>query len=304
MSDYNTVSRRTMNENRGFTLIELLVVIAIIAILAAILFPVFAKAREKARQISCLSNMKQLGLGFTQYSQDNDEKNPNGINIYAPGGNGWAGEVYPYVKSVQVFKCPDDSTGNLVFVSYAYNSNNTIPTGDVLKGVDSYSIAQYNAPAKTVLLAEVKGNSYGAGDTSWSPAGGGGETIYDNGSNGASPAGFGVRAWGSDTTNLGGAGGYTSPVNLKWQTGYMRNSVNADHAAYDQPTGRHTDGSNFLLADCHAKFLRGTAVSAGISNPTAADCNTALAQSANGEGTMAAGTECSDGSLAATFSLQ
>ena len=79
-------SRRT-----GFTLIELLVVIAIIAILAAILFPVFAKVREKARQTACLSNMKQLGLAFVQYSQDYDEMNPDGVSWYYPGGNGWAG---------------------------------------------------------------------------------------------------------------------------------------------------------------------------------------------------------------------
>ena len=92
----------------AFTLIELLVVIAIIAILAAILFPVFAKAREKARQTTCLSNNKQLGLGFLQYYQDWDEKFPaSGVNLL---GQGWAGLIYPYVKSTGVYKCPDDST--------------------------------------------------------------------------------------------------------------------------------------------------------------------------------------------------
>ena len=74
---------------QGFTLIELLVVIAIIAILAAILFPVFAKAREKARQISCTSNMKQLGLAFMQYQQDNDEVLPNDGSGQC-GAWGWA----------------------------------------------------------------------------------------------------------------------------------------------------------------------------------------------------------------------
>jgi prepilin-type N-terminal cleavage/methylation domain-containing protein len=108
---------------RAFTLIELLVVIAIIAILAAILFPVFAAAREKARQIACLSNLKQLGLAVVQYTQDNDEHFPCGDNwigeqttgtgpdyggVDAPYG--WKYQVYPYVKSDGVFICPDDSS--------------------------------------------------------------------------------------------------------------------------------------------------------------------------------------------------
>src|ERR1700758_2071511 len=97
-------------KTKGFTLIELLVVIAIIAILAAILFPVFAKVREKARQTSCLSNEKQLGLGITQYNQDYDELVPAGyFPTNQPPGQGWAGELYSYVKSKKVFLCPDES---------------------------------------------------------------------------------------------------------------------------------------------------------------------------------------------------
>jgi prepilin-type N-terminal cleavage/methylation domain-containing protein/prepilin-type processing-associated H-X9-DG protein len=106
---------------RGFTLIELLVVIAIIAILAAILFPVFARAREKARQTSCLSNLKQIGLAHLMYAQDYDERflqgrypgtcvfghahlaaAPDAINDY----RGWANHLQPYIKNIQVFRCP------------------------------------------------------------------------------------------------------------------------------------------------------------------------------------------------------
>jgi prepilin-type N-terminal cleavage/methylation domain-containing protein/prepilin-type processing-associated H-X9-DG protein len=91
---------------RGFTLIELLVVIAIIAILAAILFPVFAQAREKARAISCLSNVKQSGLALYMYVQDYDETTPK-----LGSGTEWWSQLYPYVKNTGVFLCPDRTDG-------------------------------------------------------------------------------------------------------------------------------------------------------------------------------------------------
>ena len=94
--------------NRAFTLIELLVVIAIIAILAAILFPVFAQAREKARAASCLSNMKQIMTGVKMYTQDYDEVSLWSWYLPRPGGgfNTWMEMVYPYVKNRDLFICP------------------------------------------------------------------------------------------------------------------------------------------------------------------------------------------------------
>src|SRR6056297_3918167 len=105
-----------MRTSRGFTLIELLVVIAIIAILAAILFPVFAQARAKARQASCMSNLKQLGLGFEMYAQDYDEMLPvwgygnidNAENGPDEGFYSWDTVLEPYIKNVQILKCPSN----------------------------------------------------------------------------------------------------------------------------------------------------------------------------------------------------
>ena len=99
------------NKRNAFTLIELLVVIAIIAILAAILFPVFARARENARRTSCLSNLKQIGLGIIQYGQDYDGYMPPsqlGSGIYTES---WPTLMFPYIKSEQVFVCPSGSEG-------------------------------------------------------------------------------------------------------------------------------------------------------------------------------------------------
>ncbi|BDI28354.1 hypothetical protein CCAX7_004050 [Capsulimonas corticalis] len=165
-----------VQSKRGFTLIELLVVIAIIAILAAILFPVFAKAREKARQISCASNLKQLGLGMMQYIQDNDERFPTGwmgqsTDINAGKIQYWPYAIYPYVKSAGVYKCPDDSQNHAC--SYLINSNG-INSSDGTPG----SIAQIDMPAQLILLAEGSVGTGGDWDATNATTGHGLNTDY------------------------------------------------------------------------------------------------------------------------------
>ena len=124
MNSFVAPQRKT----RGFTLIELLVVIAIIAILAAILFPAFAKARESARRASCSSNLKQIGLALMQYSQEYDERLPGGAEN---GGNyAWSYVIQPYVKSTDLFRCPSNTNSG----QFMQETNNTIPLSYVGNG--------------------------------------------------------------------------------------------------------------------------------------------------------------------------
>jgi prepilin-type N-terminal cleavage/methylation domain-containing protein/prepilin-type processing-associated H-X9-DG protein len=149
---------------RGFTLIELLVVIAIIAILAAILFPVFAKAREKARMSSCASNCKQIGVAITQYIQDNDER----LMMRNDNANrGWQSLVQSYVKSIQVFTCPSDSakiytpnthnTGAYAVNNYGYQRADPARAswgGGIFHCDPPMHMAEFPAPSTTVLFGE------------------------------------------------------------------------------------------------------------------------------------------------------
>lgn len=146
----NAPSHRTKTRS-GFTLIELLVVIAIIALLAAILFPVFGRARENARRSSCQSNLKQIGLGVLQYKQDYDEKYP--IVYWSTTTSKWVPSVgylntasYPYVKSGQLYRCPSNTgLGNLF--SLDPNNPQSYPTGSP---ITHYTINSYVSNAGTL----------------------------------------------------------------------------------------------------------------------------------------------------------
>jgi len=148
----------------GFTLIELLVVIAIIAILAAILFPVFARAREKARQTSCLSNIKQLTLGFLMYAQDYDEMmcrqnigyTGRAFTHVTPNGNPRTGDyilwpelIHPYVKNLQVNDCPSTS------YKWSGNYTGTMDFG-YLNICSGRALGDFTHPATTLMLYDVQ----------------------------------------------------------------------------------------------------------------------------------------------------
>ena len=278
-------------KSSAFTLIELLVVIAIIAILAAILFPVFAKAREKARQTSCVSTEMQLGLAFLQYSNDNDEMYPTGGAGGASNGFlgvGWAGQIYPYVKSTGVYVCPDDSTkpvpeANATAVPVSYSVNLDVTRTD---GHAQAHIPALAAPAKTILLCEAFSTIAVVTDpleTTTNPG-----HYHSSATNGPGNTQGTNIVDGLATGCLGGdPGTCPGPSAYSW-------------VHYN--TARHTEGSNFLLADGHVKWLRGAAVSKGDDASLAAcnQNNSPAIAGCSGSSNVAAGTDNS--TFAATFS--
>lgn len=227
---------------RGFTLIELLVVIAIIALLAAILFPVFARVRENAHRTACASNEKQLGLGMLQYIQDYDEMWPCGnTTVSYQYGVGWAGQIFPYVKSAQIYTCPDElgrpgvpATAGTKYCSYRYNFGFVMDQAGA--GSQNLSaivtMAKFTEPARTVALYESSSYSY---DPSSVPAES--ESAVGNASD--------VNSAGTGIPN--GAG---MAPQCGWSYGIAT-------------TTRHFLGSNFLCADGHVKWLLPNQVSYG-----------------------------------------
>ena len=244
----------------GFTLIELLVVIAIIAILAAILFPVFSKARAAARKTSCLSNIKQLTLGMTMYAQDYDETFPqwnwgqSSQYFTNDGTTIWWNAIYPYVKNAQVYVCPDNKyttktkddgawgyfKANADPVKFAQSTNTNVALATVCLGYAANepisvlypNLAGLPRPAETLLIAD-----------GWTTLSGFADHFSDNGNNQydyvrinriAYPNG-----WDQSWFNNGVASGATDgPFDPAW----------------DQ-FARHTGGNNIGYVDGHARYL-------------------------------------------------
>ena len=214
-----------MNRRTGFTLIELLVVIAIIAILAAILFPVFAKARDKALATSCLSNLKQIGLGMIMYNSDYDETMIPGCIVYPVIGNYyWRDLIEPYSKNLQLRSCPayankymGPGTGwtggyGINFVSYA-TGGHTPPASNLGWGGWYWTITtvQVDHPGSTIWCFDYPGYAVCSTGSDWPTAGDDLDTnpTYDQ-------RHFGSRNWLFVDGHAKWAYGKTMPYNNWW----------------------------------------------------------------------------------------
>jgi prepilin-type N-terminal cleavage/methylation domain-containing protein/prepilin-type processing-associated H-X9-DG protein len=236
---------------RGFTLIELLVVIAIIAILAAILFPVFAQAREKARQISCLSNLKQIGLADMQYSQDYDEAlvpdwiGPSASWLGYAGDQRWMDILQPYVKSVSMFNCPDDAQSGPAKYQYSNGNEGWLP-----------GTSFYNA------------GSYGINNTYWDGSEGVHAPSY-GATPGASPVALASLAHPATTIHFTefmsyspeSNGGQAGAPEVAWKNTAQANTYLADMGKYSpllmgSMQFRHQGGVNVEFCDGHAKYQK------------------------------------------------
>jgi prepilin-type N-terminal cleavage/methylation domain-containing protein/prepilin-type processing-associated H-X9-DG protein len=262
----------------GFTLIELLVVIAIIAILAAILFPVFAQAREKARQTSCLSNLKQLTLGWVMYAQDYDEQFPQwkwGENYKATWGSGsvspnnattlWCNAIFPYVKNAQVYSCPSDARGltakdsfsgwfnwddgtlvgfppAMLTAKMSYGASEPLTSLDGLNG-----LARMDKPAETFLIADMNTALSGwAGYDDWVAAENENAPANDVRRDSPLPR----IAWPKGPDCLGiTSGKYYDETHVR----------NSDIPAGKDSCARHSNGNNIGFGDGHVKFIQSRA---------------------------------------------
>jgi prepilin-type N-terminal cleavage/methylation domain-containing protein/prepilin-type processing-associated H-X9-DG protein len=215
---YNNASRK------AFTLIELLVVIAIIAILASILFPVFARARENARRASCQSNEKQIGIAMMQYLQDYDERYMVQDETTTPEYL-WYEPLQPYIKSDQVFRCPSKSPESPVIAESDYLINGLFAHGG--------SDAMFTDPSQQIMVSE---RADGLEDIDYHP-------------------------WGSD----GKAPSITAPSTSEYNATLDSGGSEIPGTTVIDPV-RHFNGSNYLFADGHVKFLRWEQATAAINS--------------------------------------
>jgi prepilin-type N-terminal cleavage/methylation domain-containing protein/prepilin-type processing-associated H-X9-DG protein len=227
-------------KRNAFTLIELLVVIAIIAILAAILFPVFTRARENARRTSCLSNQKQIGLGIMQYVQDYDETYPSTQHYTNEGVTTattfWYWDVDPYIKSWQVYVCPSSSQGyGPADASYPVSNPSYVMAGNY--GASQLLMRVYNAtdyPYVKLSSVVSPASTY---------------MIMDCGSYQTYPSL--AYASGASYNYLPGMGAL----------GVSQGTI-SDRYVDDFQNGRHFGGINVIFADGHAKWLTAATVKA------------------------------------------
>ena len=245
---------------RGFTLIELLVVIAIIAILAAILFPAFAKARESARRSSCSSNLKQIGMGLLQYTQEYDELMVRTSYGQATGDDWsnplrwkWMDAVYPYIKSEEVFNCPSDGgfgSGNFAMGPYIYNQPGVGNAG----GTYTFKFGSYamnttvNNPRAD--LGNRNGPNWNGGDTALA-------SIQD-------PAG---TLWIADKEGDGSVytayrfiGNVATYSNDTGQAGPKSRLIFSSSGVGAAIAARHLETANVLFCDGHVKAQRLSAI--------------------------------------------
>jgi prepilin-type processing-associated H-X9-DG protein len=218
-----------------------LVVIAIIAILAAILFPVFARARENARRASCQSNLKQIGLGIAQYTQDYDEKMPYvqpDMNVGGQFVNDrfmWSDAIMPYVKSLQIFVCPSNTTGTAP-------PRNGVALASTTTGQFDYAPIMLNAYSDICSTVWTQYVNSGCTNRTTSAAETGRVRSIASITNVAETISIGDRK-----TGLGGTSYYGFMMAVDGDTVYNQYGLFSDN---------HLGGGNFLYADGHVKWLR------------------------------------------------